>query len=235
MLTGYDHVAVNFNRQRIIVEAAFDRSNVDGFRDHLAESIDQRSLQSVAVFLTENEYDSEAICDDLLAMCIQSNIGCLLGGGGECTAVFRRLTQMMLKYKRLECELGHLLEPSQCPHIDAIVTNLLKFRECGLCVEASNPRLGLSRRGPQVTFPLQWIRHPPIHHEQSADRTRNAKARMRARHGDANAKGCSLNQHGRHSVRGGRRQSVQPPLLCSALKQFRKVRVSILIARAWSG
>ena len=69
------------------------------------------------------------------------NIADVLGESGK--TEFRKLKQLMLKSSVTsegtgKCDAAHVLDPTQCSHVDALITNLIKFQEHEFTVDASN-------------------------------------------------------------------------------------------------
>ena len=146
MITGYDHVTVNYDRQSVAETEHIKKINRVGFIEFLSTRLDAERFEGLCAYLLVHHFDSDALFDDVLEKEektervfvdeTQSNIAALFDEKEE--DHFMRLKLSMLEYKNIKCTVEHVLNLADCPHIHQIIRNLKKFDEHAFAVDAGN-------------------------------------------------------------------------------------------------
>ena len=141
ILTGNVLCSVNYHRGEVHHE---DGELVDGLRDHLERTLDVVLMEKMETLISAQRYDSDAVVEDVMVMVtepkrtneIDSNICRQLDGPKS--KAFRQLKQAVISYLKIGCDANVKLDIADCPLIENMIQNLIRFKQFGLEIDASN-------------------------------------------------------------------------------------------------
>ena len=143
-ITGYDHIAVNYQRRSLKESEHKAHAHRFGFIEYLKDTLEVQHFEGLNAYLTINHFDSEALFADILQTENNrfyvdqrtSNLGDLYGDEREDD--FMSVKLAVLKYKKIECTVEHVLDLSDCPHLHRVVRSLKKFKQCAFVFDQAN-------------------------------------------------------------------------------------------------
>ena len=150
IITGTDHVAVNYQRRSLEENEHNAQVHRLGFIAYLKDKLDAKHFSGLDAYLIANHFDSDALFADVLQEEEKtdrvyvdqgsSNIASMLCEQQADLAEdrFMRVKLSMFDYKKIKCTVTHVLNLADCPHLHQVVENLKKFKEHMYDIDAAN-------------------------------------------------------------------------------------------------
>eukprot|EP01084_Bolivina_argentea_P284169 486919_1 len=142
LITGFDHVSINYNRQILYEEICSEKHNMLCFMDLFHHEMKSKNVQSDVVkliytFFQNNEYDTETVVDDILCASIidHSNIAMFLQSKHkkneyvEINKIINKYNAPSEQNKVKICGINVTFDVDKCSFIETIIDALTEFRK----------------------------------------------------------------------------------------------------------
>ena len=144
MITKYEHVSVNYNRDEMSASTKFSDS---GIRDHLEQRVRRPVVVGLVGFFGDHAFDSDAILEDVIGAKSHgeltefghskpSNIAGFMSQWNPLH--FRAIKHRLFRYQDMECCSKNEMPIEQCPFIDDVVADLKMLQEHDFNVDVTN-------------------------------------------------------------------------------------------------
>ena len=136
IITQHEHVSNNYHRDHDGNQKVYQQIIL---RDHLEENLEHKTAVTLAVYLKQQLYDSDAMIEDVApkndVFENDSNICNMLKSEKlQC----RNLKFMIMKFENVQCTSDSILKLDDCPHFEELVQSLRKFQEGDFQIDALN-------------------------------------------------------------------------------------------------
>ena len=141
ILTGNVLCSVNYHRDEVKVA---EQIQVDGLRDHLERTLEAVLMERVEAIISGQRYDSDAVVEDVMVMVTEKGMATDIDSNicrhlhGPKSKGFHRLKHEVMKYLKIGCDLNAKRDIADCPLIENMIQNLIRFEQFGLEIDASN-------------------------------------------------------------------------------------------------
>ena len=140
IITGYEHVSNNYNRDELTLENKIGDDKECGLRDHLDRTLTREQTVILRRFAGEHDFDSDAILGDVFSEKgrIDGNDSTITSLICSETAKLRRLKFAIYRFEHMECKKDGVHHVEDCKHIHAVIQSLQKFEKHDLEIDALN-------------------------------------------------------------------------------------------------
>ena len=140
IITGYEHLSNNYNRDEMTFEQKLGDGNDCGLRDHLDRTLTPSHRVLLRKFGEDQAYDSDGILYDLITAKTRitgndSNIANLFGCP---SAHLQSLKFEIFRFENMECTKDDIHHIDDCEHMDFLIRNLQHFRDRDLEIDVMN-------------------------------------------------------------------------------------------------
>eukprot|EP01084_Bolivina_argentea_P284168 486917_1 len=142
LITGFDHVSINYNRQILYEEICSEKHNMLCFMDLFHHEMKSKNVQSDVVkliytFFQNNEYDTETVVDDILCASIidHSNIAMFLQSKHkkneyvEINKIINKYNAKPEQSKVKICGVDDVFDVDKCEFTKTIIDALAEFNK----------------------------------------------------------------------------------------------------------
>ena len=134
IITGYEHVSNNYNRDEVKEMKLVQKS----LRDEMEQHFETDLSANVSEIVQDQAYDSETILEDILQehRYFNANDSNIIQFLRSRNVNLRSFKFAVFRFENVECKMDAVQDIDDCKHIEMIIRNLQKFRDCNLEIDA---------------------------------------------------------------------------------------------------